>query len=136
MTAFEARCSEASHEFLQGEHRLCVAQIAGNRGYPLARNPRQPIRDEIKSFPPIDFTQLAVAADVWPIEPPADQPVARETGLVGNPFFVDRLVQARQDAQYLRSAGIDPDVAADRVEDIYRFGLLQLPGPGNKGIGL
>src|SRR6202022_2549154 len=101
-----------------------------------AGNLPKPIRDKIKGLPPINFAQLAVAADVGTIEPPPDQPVDCETGLVRDPFFVHRLVEARQYAHYLRSAGIDPDVAADCVEAIYRFGLPKLPRPGDEGIGL
>src|ERR1700730_5024663 len=136
LPTIEARRSNPGEELLQREHRLGVAQIAGNGRDSFAGNLLKPIRDKIKGLPPINLAQLAVAANVGAIEPPPDQPVDRETGLVRDPFFVHRLVEARQYAHYLRSAGIDPDVAADSVEDIDRFGLPKLPRPGDEGIGL
>ena len=45
-------------------------------------------------------------------------------------------MEARQHAQDLGAAGIDPDVAADGVEHIDRLGFAQFPGPRDVGIGL
>ncbi len=57
-------------------------------------------------------------------------------GLVGDPLFVDRLVDPRQDAHHLAPTGVDADGRADRVHDVDRFGLGQLPGAGVVGVGL
>src|SRR5438034_7075368 len=136
LATIEARRSHPAEELLQREHRFGIAQIARDRRDSFAGNLLEPIRDKIKGLPPINLAQLAVAANVWAIKPPPDQPVDRETRLVRDPLFVHRLVEARQDAHYLRTAGIDPDIAADSVEDIDRFGLAKLPRPGDEGIGL
>ena len=54
-------------------------------------------------------------------------------GLVGNPFLVDGVVDARQDAHDLAAARIDPDRRAQRVHDVNRFRLRELPRPGVEG---
>src|SRR4029077_1415632 len=118
LATIEARRSNPGEELLQREHRLGVAQIAGNRCDSFAGDLLEPLGDEFEGLVPINLAQLAVAANVGTIEPAPDQPVDCETGLVGDPFFVHRLVEARQNTHYLRSAGVDPDVAADSVEDI------------------
>src|SRR5271169_1665350 len=65
-----------------------------------------------------------------------DETVARVSGLIRDPLFVDRLVDARQHAQDLRPARIDPDVAADRIHDIDGFGFYQLPRASDECIRL
>ena len=52
--------------------------------------------------------------------------------LVGNPFFVHRVVYARQDADHLASARVDPDRRAERVLHVDALGLLIFPGPRTK----
>ena len=104
------------------------------KGYALA-DAVETIGNEIERLAPIRFHQLAATPAIGPVEPTAHQPVNREPGLVADPLLVDVLVQARQHAQDLRAAGIDPDVAAHRVENIDRFGFAQFPGPRDIGIG-
>src|SRR3984957_14340506 len=50
--------------------------------------------------------------------------------LVGNPFLVDRVVDARQDAHNLATTGIHSDRGAKRVHHVNRFGLGVLPRTG------
>ncbi len=57
-------------------------------------------------------------------------------GLVGDPFLVHVLVDARQDSHHLATAGVDTDGRADGVLDVDRLGLDQFPGPGDEGVGL
>ncbi len=56
--------------------------------------------------------------------------------LVGNPFLVHGLVDARQDAHHLAAAGVDADRRADAVHDVDRLRLAELPGPRREGIRL
>ena len=135
LTAIEAHRAEAGEKLLQGKHCLGIAQITGNRRDALARNLLQPLGDELDCLAPLHLA-LALAADIGPVEPAADEPVDRIPGLVGDPLLVDRLVDARQHAQHLWPARIDPDVAADRVHDVDRLGLFQFPRAGNEGIRL
>ena len=57
-------------------------------------------------------------------------------GLVGNPFLVHVVVDARQDAHDLAAAGVDADRRAERVHHVDGLGLRQLPGPRRERIGL
>src|SRR4051812_3725309 len=56
--------------------------------------------------------------------------------LVGGPFLVHRLVDARQYAQDLPAASIEADVRADRVHHVDTGRLAQLPWPRLEGIRL
>ena len=85
---------------------------------------------------PLGLDQLAVAPDIRPVQPAPHEPVDRKAGLVRDPLLIDVLVEARQHTQDLRAAGIDADVAADRVEDVDRLCLAQLPRPRDIGVGL
>ena len=73
---------------------------------------------------------------IGPIEPLALQPVIGEAGAITDPFLVDVLVQARQHPQHLAATGVDPDIAADRIQHVDRLGLAQLPRAGIEGVGL
>ena len=79
--------------------------------------------------------QPAVLADVGPVEALDPQPVGHVARLVGDPLLVHGIVVARQDAQHLASPRIDADVGADRIHDVDRLGLAQLPGPIDEGPG-
>ncbi len=96
----------------------------------------QPLRRQLQRLAPIGFAQPAVAADVRAVEPAPAQPVDGVAGLVRDPLLVDRLVEPRQHAQHLPVARIEADAAADRVRHVDRFGLGQLPRPGEEGVGL
>src|SRR5262249_36452872 len=64
------------------------------------------------------------------------QAVDRGAGLVGNRFLVHVVVVARENAHDLASASIDADGRAERVHDVDRLGLVELPRPRGEGIGL
>ena len=100
--------------------RACL-QLGGNR---LER--RRPGR----------HAQPAVLADVGLVEALRAQPVDDVTGLVGNPFLVHVVVDARQDAHHLAAARVDADRRAERVHHVDRLGLRQLPRPRRERIGL
>ncbi len=57
-------------------------------------------------------------------------------GLIGNPLLVHVVIGARQDAHHLAPAGIDADGGAERVHDVDRFGLVELPRPRRERIRL
>ena len=58
------------------------------------------------------------------------QPIDNVTRLVRNPFLVDRIVDARQDAHDLATTQIHPDRRAQRVHHVNRLGLNVLPRTG------
>ena len=92
------------------------------RGFHARRNSRESLR-------PGGRAQAAILADVRPIKTLGLQPIHDMAGLVGNPFLVDRFVDAGQDAQHLLAARIDADVAAHGIHHIDGFGFSQFPGP-------
>src|SRR5690606_3200070 len=136
LAAVEMRRAGAGHQVLQHDHGLAVDQVADDRGDALARHPGQAIADRGERVAPVGQAQLAVLLDHGHVEAALLQAVVREAALVGDPLLVDVLVQARHDAHDLGRARVDPDVAADRIEDVDRFGLAQLPGAGAVFVGL
>ena len=56
--------------------------------------------------------------------------------LVGNPFLIHVVIDARQDAHDLAPARVHADGRADRVHDVDGLGLAELPRPRHEGIGL
>ena len=56
-------------------------------------------------------------------------------GLVGNPFLVHGLVEARQNPHHLAAAGIDADGGAHRIHHVDRLGLAEFPRPRRKRVG-
>ena len=56
--------------------------------------------------------------------------------LVGNPLLVHFVVPPRQDAHHLASARIDADGGAERIHDVDRLRLDELPGPRRESIRL
>jgi len=71
--------------------------------------------------------QLAVDAHVGAIDALRLQAIDDVAGLVGDPLLVDRLVDARQDANDFAAARVDADGGAERVHDVDRFGLDVFP---------
>ena len=136
LAAIEIGRAKARKQFLQRVHRLRVAKITSDRGDALARRSFQAIGNEIERLLPLGLDQLAIAPDIRPVQPAPHEPVDRKAGLVRDPLLIDVLVEARQHTQDLRAAGIDADVAADRVEDVDRLCLAQLPRPRDIGVRL
>ena len=90
----------------------------------------------LERFAPGRRPQPAVLAHIGLIEPLRAQAVDDVARLVGNPFLVDVVIGARQDAHHLAAAGIDADGAAERVHDVDRLGLVQLPRPRRERVRL
>src|SRR6185437_7276409 len=82
-----------------------------------------------KSFRPGSRAQLAVLADIGAIKSLSAQTVDDVAGLVGDPFLVHRLIDARQDTHHLAAAGVHADRRAHAVHDVDRLRLAQFPGP-------
>ena len=78
--------------------------------------PSSRVADRGERLAPVGRAQLAVPLDHRHVEAAPLQPVIGEAALVGDPLLVHVLVEARQDAHHLAAAGVDADVAADRVE--------------------
>ena len=103
------------------------------------RSPGSPSRrglDRGERVLPAGRPELAALPDHRHVQAALLQAVIGKAGLVRDPLLVDVLVQPRQDAHHLAAARVDRDVAADRIEHVDRFGLLQLPRARPVGIGL
>ena len=115
---------------LQREHFLDRRKIAGDRADPGRRSGLDLGGDRGERLGPTRGLQLAVDAHIGTVETLRLQAVDDVARLVGNPFLVDRVIDARQDAHDLAAARIDPDRRAERVHDVDRFGLGVFPRPG------
>ncbi len=113
-----------------------VAKIAGDGRDLRTALALHGLGDGLESLIPARFLKLAVLLHIGPVETAIAEAVAGEAGLVGDPLLVHVLVQARQNPHHLTAARIDPDIAADGVHDVDRFGLLQFPRPRHEGVGL
>ena len=118
----------AFHQGLERRHGFAVDQITGQGGDSRTLGILELFGNGGERLGPTRRLQPAVATDPRPIEALALQAVIGETALVGKPFLVHVLVQARQDPHHLGAPRIDADVAADGVEDVDGFGVAQFPG--------
>ena len=92
--------------------------------------------DDAKRLCPGRRPQPSMLAHIGLVETLHPQPVDDVTCLVGNPFLVHVVIDARQDAHDLAAASVDPDRRAQRVADIDQFGLAEFPRPRRERIGL
>src|SRR5690606_29305329 len=103
---------------------------------PAAARPLDGLGDCRKGLGPGRRLQPAALADVRPVEALTLEAVPDEAGLVGNPFLVDGVVDARQDAHHFPAAAVDANVGADGVHYVDGFSLGELPGTRSESVGL
>ncbi len=123
-------------QFLQREHLFDRGNVAGDRADPFAVDAAGLGCDRGEGFLPGGGAELAVFPDVGAIQPLRAQPVDDVAGLVGDPLFVHRLVDARQDPHHFATTGIDPDRRAHAIHHVDRLGLAELPRPRRERVGL
>ena len=136
LAAIDIRRAELLGEQLQREHLLRGGQIAGDGGKARAVEPFQPLGDDAKGLVPARRNELPLLSHIRPVETLGAQAVPDMARLVGDPFLVDGVVHARQDAHHLPPARIDADGAAERIHDVDRERLAELPGPRHEGVRL
>ena len=136
LAAVDMRRAQRRGQLLDQHHGLAVDEVADDEGHLAAVHAFEPGADGGERLAPARGRQLAVGLDHRHVEPAPAQAVIDEAGLVGDPLLVDLLRQARQDPHHLVAAGVDADVGPDRVHDVDRLGLLQLPGAGPVLVGL
>ena len=132
LAAFHEARSAGFQKRLGREHRLAIDEIASDGRNALTGLGRCNHRE---GFVPAGRLQLAVAAHEHLVEPTAHQAVDLIAGLVGNPFLVDVVIDAGKRAHDFAPAAVEPDVRADRIADVDRERLLQLPRTGLERIG-
>ena len=98
-------------EQLQREHLLGRGEIAGDGSEALAVKFAQYLGNRTEGFVPGDSLKPSVAPEVRPVETLHAQSIPHMARLVGNPFFVDCVVDPRQDAQHFAPAAVDANVA-------------------------
>ncbi len=136
LAAIDVGRAERIGEKLEREHFLRRGKVAGDRGEAGAVEAVQPLGDDAEGLVPAGRRELAVPPDIRPVEPLGAQAVPDMAGLVGDPLLVDGVVDARQDAHDLAPAGIDSDGAAERIHDVDRERLGELPGARHEGVRL
>ena len=113
--------------------RLCIRSCSANMSSTAQRSPAiAPIRlggaalilaaMAAKAAGQVAGAQLAVLAQKRPVEALGLQAIDDLAGLVGNPFLVHGVIDARQDAHDLAAARVDADRRAERVHDVDRLG--------------
>jgi hypothetical protein len=78
---------------LERKHFFNTGQITGKRADLFRFGCDRLVGDRSEGLAPAEAAQLAAIADVGPVETLRAQTVPDEAGLVGNPLFVDRLVE-------------------------------------------
>ena len=122
--------AEPGEQRLQREHFLDRRQIADDCADPGRRCRLDLASDRGESLRPARRLERASDTHVRAVEPLRLEPVDDVPRLVGNPFLVDRIVDARQDAYDLTSARIETDRRAQRIHNVDRLGLDVLPRAG------
>ena len=136
LPAVEIDDAQPRHQILQRKDFLDRGKIADDGADALGIRTFDLGCDGVEGVAPGGRMQLPILANVGLVEALGAQSVDHMAGLVGNPFLVHGVVDARQDAHDLAPAGIDADGRADRVHDVDQLGLVQLPRPRGEGIGL
>ena len=136
LPAVHMRRANRDKEIAQRLDRLGWREIADDPGNPIGRCRFDLVCNDAQGFIPRRRLQLAIDANKWPVEPLPFQTIPNEPRLVGDPFFVDPFMQSRQDPHHIATATIDADIRSNRVHDIDRLGLGQLPRASVKGVGL
>src|SRR6185369_3384797 len=136
LTAVDIGRAKPLGKQLQREHLLASGKIAGDCSEPFAVKALQLPGDEAEGLIPACRLKLAVAPDIRPVDPLRAQAIPHVARLVRNPFLVDGLVLARENAQNFAPASIDANSAPYRIHDIDRRRLGQLPGPCHEGVRL
>ncbi len=113
LPAVEIDDAEPRHQILEREDFLDRRQIADNGADAFGLRRADLGGDGVERLPPRRRIELAILADIGLVEALGAQPVDHVTRLVGNPFLVHVVVDARQDAHDLAPAGIDADGGAD-----------------------
>ena len=129
LPAIEIGRSQRRQEALEREHILDAGEIPGDCADPVRREAPRLVGNGRESFGPGGRDELAGTADVGTVEPPGLQPVDDLPRLVGNPFLVHVVVDARKNTHDLASAGVHADRRAERIHHVDRLRLGQLPGP-------
>ena len=112
LPAIDIGRAELLGEKLQREHLLGRGEIAGDGSEALAVEPAQPLGDGAEGFVPGDSLEPSIAPEVRPVEPLHAQAIPHMPRLVGDPFLVDGVVDARQDAHHLAPTAVDADICA------------------------
>jgi hypothetical protein len=133
--AVEVRHAEALQQQLEREHLLERGEIADQRRLPHRVGALDALGSKPQRLGPAGRAQSTVLADIGPVEALRLEAVPNETGLVGYPLLVDVLMGAREDPHDFAAAGIDADARPDRVHDVDRFDLAQLPGAAAELVG-
>ena len=136
LPAVEVGDLEPRHQVLECEDFLDCCEIADNGTHAPWVGPLDAGGDGIECIPPRGWIELPVLANVGLVEALGAQAVDDVAGFVGNPLLVHIVVDARKDAHDLAPARIDTDSRADRVHDVDRLGLIQLPWPRGEGVRL
>ena len=130
LAAVDVGRTELGEQRLEREHFLDRRQIADDRADPGGRCRLDLAGDRGESLRPARGSKGVVDTHVRAVQPLRLKPIDNVPRLVGNPFLVDRIVDARQDAHDLAAARVDPDGRAQGVHDVHRLGLEVLPGSG------
>ena len=128
--------TKLAHQFLEREHFLDRSKISRYRANALAVDAIEFGANRRECFRPRCGTQFAVFANERTIQPLRAQTIDDMARLVGNPFLVHGLVDARQNAHHFASTRIDANGRADRVHHIDGLRLAQLPGSCRERIWL
>ena len=136
LPAVEIGDAEPRHQILERKDLLDRRQLADDGADAVGARRLDLGGDGVERGRPGRRYQAAVLPDIGLVEALRAQAVDHVAGLVGNPLLVHVVVDARQDAHDLAPAGVDADRRADRVHDVDRFGLVELPRPRREGVGL
>ena len=136
LAAFNAGRAQRCQKIAQRHHLFDGVQITHDAGNFVALQAIQAGGDGSERFGPRRLLQLAIHPHPRRIKPAFGEAIDGKAALVGQPFFIDVVVQARRHPQHSSAAAANNDVAANGIHHVDRIGLLQLPRPRLEGIGL
>jgi len=120
---------EPVEEVLEGDHRLCVGERAGDADDLVPGRARllETVVDGLEGVGPAGRLKAVAPLDERRRQPLEAEAVVGVPSLVVDPLFIEAVVDARLDPHHLDAARVDADVGADAVEHVDRLGLLELP---------
>jgi hypothetical protein len=89
-----------------------------------------------ESLLPVSGLEATLTADQRHGKSLSLKAVASESSLVVDPLLVHVVIKSGENTHDLEATGVHTDVGTETVQNVDRFGMLQLPGTSSESIGL
>ena len=133
LTTINVLHTESIHQIFQSLHRFRASQITCNSRDAFWVTLKF-FSNDAECFVPRDRYEFTFFAHIRLVQTLTTKTVPDETGFIGNPFFIDGIINDRNNPQHTAIAAVHTDVRTNCVHHVDGFRRLQLPRPRIKRI--